>query len=113
MVTRVAGRPRRAERARSRFLRPTHGCGARRGRRASGSGAQVGYVIATTTMRPATDSDADFAAAREAMFTVRDRTHWSNAWWADPVLLGAYPSDGLELFGPEMPKFPANDLETM
>jgi beta-glucosidase len=81
--------------------------------RASVSGAQVGYVIATTTMRPATGTDADVAAARDAMFAVRDRTHWNNAWWADPVLLGAYPSDGLDLFGRDMPNFPAGDLEEM
>jgi beta-glucosidase len=79
--------------------------------RASVTGARVGYVISTTTARPATETDADVAAARAAMFAVKDRTLWNNAWWTDPVLLGAYPPDGLSLFGREMPAFPAADLE--
>ena len=45
-------------------------------------------MIATTTARPATETEADVAAARAAMFAVRDRTLWNNAWWTDPVLLG-------------------------
>jgi beta-glucosidase len=71
--------------------------------------ARVGYVLATQLARPATDSPADLAAAREATFSVRDRTHWNNAWWTDPVLLGRYPEDGLALFGAQMPSFPSSD----
>jgi beta-glucosidase len=81
--------------------------------RATVPAAQVGYVIATPTARPASASEADLAAARAATFAVRDRTHWNNAWWTDPVLLGTYPADGLALFGAEMPSFPSSDLAEM
>jgi beta-glucosidase len=73
------------------------------------AGARIGYVLATQLARPATDSQADLEAARAATFAVRDRTHWNNAWWTDPLLLGKYPEDGLELFGSEMPAFPGSD----
>jgi beta-glucosidase len=76
-------------------------------------GARVGYVLATQLCRPATASAADLEAARAATFAVRDRTHWNNAWWTDPVVLGEYPSDGLELFGADMPRFPSSDLAAM
>jgi beta-glucosidase len=70
---------------------------------------KVGYVLATQLCRPASDSAADLEAARAATFAVIDRTHWNNAWWTDPIVFGQYPTDGLELFGAEMPKFPDSD----
>lgn len=70
---------------------------------------RVGYVLATKLGRPATGSRADLDGARAATFAVRDRTHWNNAWWTDPVVLGNYPEEGLELFGSEMPAFPDSD----
>jgi beta-glucosidase len=74
---------------------------------------RIGYVLATQLGRPATDSQADLEAARAATFAVRDRTHWNNAWWTDPVVLGKYPEDGLELFGSEMPAFPDSDWKDL
>ena len=38
---------------------------------------------------------------------------WNNCWYADPVVLGRYPEDGLQAFGGAVPKFPSSDLETM
>jgi beta-glucosidase len=77
--------------------------------RANAADARVGYVLATQLGRPATTSAADLDAARAATFAVRDRSHWNNAWWTDPVVFGRYPADGLELFGAEMPSFPSSD----
>jgi beta-glucosidase len=79
--------------------------------RASARDARVGYVIAAPITRP--ETEADLPTARQVTFAVRDRTHWNNAWWTDPVLRGAYPEDGLALFGHEMPRFPASDLSDM
>ena len=31
----------------------------------------------------------------------------------DPVYLGEYPEDGLQLFGSDMPKYTAKDMETI
>jgi beta-glucosidase len=77
--------------------------------RASVADARIGYVLATQLARPATESAPDLEAARAATFAVRDRTHWNNSWWTDPLLLGKYPEDGLRLFGTEMPAFPNAD----
>jgi beta-glucosidase len=77
--------------------------------RATVPSSRIGYVLATQLGRPATNSPADLEAARAATFAVRDRTHWNNAWWTDPVVLGKYPEDGLDLFGSEMPAFPDSD----
>jgi beta-glucosidase len=60
---------------------------------------------------PATEGDV--AAAREAMFTVRVKDCWNNTWWMDPVFLGHYPQDGLDLFGRDVPEIRAGDLETI
>jgi beta-glucosidase len=81
--------------------------------RASVPAARIGYVLAAQVTRPATAGAADLEAARAAMFAVRDRSHFNNTWWTDPVLLGEYPRDGLALFGSELPPFPAADLDDM
>jgi beta-glucosidase len=75
--------------------------------------AKIGYVIAAQAKRPATLAAQDVDAARAAMFSVRRRDVWNNAWWTDPVLLGRYPEDGLSLFGADMPKFSPSDLDEM
>ncbi len=45
------------------------------------------------------------------MFAIQRKSHWDNAWWADPVILGQYPEDGVRFYGSEMPKFPSRDME--
>ncbi|MET0386592.1 MAG: GH1 family beta-glucosidase [Polyangiales bacterium] len=81
--------------------------------RASVSGSYIGYVLATQLCRPATNSAADLHAARAATFAVSDRSHWNNAWWTDPVVLGRYPEDGVALFGADMPRFPSSDWDDL
>jgi beta-glucosidase len=86
---------------------------AQRALRSTVPDARIGYVIATAQLaRPqSTTSQADLDAARTMTFSVRDRSHQSNAWWTDPVVLGQYPEDGLRLFGDQMPTFPSADWE--
>ncbi len=74
---------------------------------------KIGYVLATQVSEPATDKPEDIEAARTAIFTVGYRGEWNNTWWMDPVLLGRYPNDGIELAGKDMPKFKATDLDEM
>jgi beta-glucosidase len=75
------------------------------------TGAKIGYVMAAQVTQPATDLPEDIEAARAAMFAVRRKSGWDNTLWADPVLLGNYPEDGLSVFGADMPKFPSSDLD--
>jgi beta-glucosidase len=73
--------------------------------------AIVGYVLATQVTQPASSSAEDIEAAKTAMFAINRRSPWDNAWWADPVILGQYPEDGVRFYGSDMPKFPSRDME--
>ncbi len=75
--------------------------------------APVGYVLATQLSEPATEDAADLAAARAATFAVHDRSQWNNTWWLDPIVRGAYPEDGVQLYGRDMPAILPGDLEQM
>jgi beta-glucosidase len=81
--------------------------------RAHAPGGKVGYVVAAQVTQPASDRPEDIEAARRAIFWVRERHHWNNAWWMDPVLLGAYPEDGLAAYGADVPSWPSSDLDEM
>lgn len=69
-------------------------------------GAPVGVV-----KMPATKNEADVNIARESMFSITGKDCWNNSWFADPMIFGHYPKDGLELFKNEMPKIHDGDME--
>lgn len=72
----------------------------------------IGFAPAGNTFSPETDSEADVEAARKATFTVQDEGWiFNHNWFADPVVLGGYPEQGLKLFGDDAPKFTDADLE--
>ncbi|MBY0307764.1 MAG: family 1 glycosylhydrolase [Phycisphaerales bacterium] len=60
---------------------------------------------------------ADVEAARAATGATLYRDFWTNAWFADPVVFGRYPEDGLRLYGADLPdevRSPApGDMETI
>jgi beta-glucosidase len=62
---------------------------------------------------PATETAADIEVARRETFAIRVQDCFNNTWWADPMILGGYPEDGLELFGADVPQIRAGDMETM
>lgn len=71
--------------------------------RAHGAGHRIGWAPVCVARIPATESPADVAAARAAIFATNERDIWSHAWWADPVNLGRYPADGLAAYGSDAP----------
>lgn len=73
--------------------------------------ARIGIAPMGFPKIPHGDSEADLSAARQAMYSVPGRTHWNLTWWTDPVLLGRYPEDALELFGKDAPRIASGDLE--
>ncbi|MFJ6213920.1 GH1 family beta-glucosidase [Streptomyces sp. NPDC092296] len=73
--------------------------------RAACPGAQVGIVNNLSPIEPASDSDADRAAA------LRADGH-TNRWWLDPIHGRGYPQDMVELYGVDLP-IRAGDLETI
>jgi beta-glucosidase len=81
--------------------------------RANVKDAQIGYVVACNSTRPASDKAEDVEAARYGLHAVTVRHPWMNAWWMDPVLLGSYPEDGLKLYGKDMPAFKSSDFDVM
>jgi len=69
---------------------------------------RIGWAPVGVVTMPETDRPEDIEAARQQMFATGMTSWnalWSNSWWADPVLFGRYPEDGLRLFGDDAPKF--------
>lgn len=73
----------------------------------------VGWAPVCRVEYPATDAPADIEAARRSTLSVTQKDTWSNTWWADPVMLGHYPEDGLKLFGADAPRVAPGDMETI
>jgi beta-glucosidase len=71
----------------------------------------VGAAQASKISIPASDQYNDIEAARQHMFSVREKHVFNNAWFSDPMILGRYPEEGCELFAADMPKVPPEDLE--
>lgn len=81
--------------------------------RASGAGIQayraegkheIGVVFNIEPKYPASDSPEDIAATRRAHA-------YMNEQFADPALLGSYPPELKEIFGPAWPDFPEDDFK--
>ena len=60
---------------------------------------------------PASDQPHDIEAARQHMFSVREKHLFNNAWFSDPMILGHYPEEGVKLFADDMPNNFLEDLE--
>ncbi|MFT3685949.1 MAG: family 1 glycosylhydrolase [Phycisphaerales bacterium] len=83
---------------------------------------KVPYAAPLTSPSPdgrllADPTPADIEAARAATNATLYKDFWTNAWFADPVVFGRYPADGLALYGNEAPpevRSPhAGDMETI
>jgi beta-glucosidase len=71
----------------------------------------IGAAHAVKVSLPASDLPEDIEAARQHMFSVRKKHCFNNSWFADPMILGQYPDDGVELFAADMPKVAAGDMD--
>jgi beta-glucosidase len=69
-----------------------------------GPDAKIGIVIDLIKAEPASDSEADRAAA-ERMHSLEYR------WFADPIFKGEYPADTLALFGKAAPDIQPGDMK--
>lgn len=75
------------------------------------TGSQVGAAQASRVSLPASEQPGDIEAARRHMFAVTGKHVFSNAWFSDPMILGQYPEEGVELFAAHMPQGFSGDLE--
>jgi beta-glucosidase len=60
---------------------------------------------------PVSQQPKDVEAARQHMFSIQEQNVFNNAWFSDPMILGHYPEDGVNLFAADMPEILAGDLE--
>ncbi len=75
---------------------------------------KVGYAPTGTSCYPASESPADIEAARKIMYAcppLSRNVMWSISWWSDPVLLGHYPSDGLQMYKEYLPEITDADMK--
>jgi beta-glucosidase len=89
----------------SHHLNLAHGH-AVRALRATVPNAIVGITEVSMPVYPASDSEADRAAARRY-------DGFANRWYWDPVLKGEYPPDILDRLGPMAPRIEPGDLEVV
>ncbi|MDR1012068.1 MAG: beta-glucosidase [Opitutaceae bacterium] len=73
----------------------------------------VKIAIAQTSREPipADDNPRTIEAARAAYFSCEGKHFWNLSWWADPVVLGRYPEDGLKAYAAEMPRIADGDMK--
>ena len=90
-----------------------HGHAVQRIRVGAKAKPMIGFAPVGVTHIPATDSPADIAAARQAMFSVSRPDLFNNTWWLDPIFRGQYPADGLALYGAAVPKIRNGDMSTI
>ncbi|NNL06268.1 MAG: beta-glucosidase [Gammaproteobacteria bacterium] len=75
------------------------------------NGSVVGAAQASKISLPVSERAEDIEAARQHMFCVRKKHVFNNAWFSDPMILGHYPEEGVELFAGDMPEHVAADME--
>lgn len=74
---------------------------------------KIGYAPTCSAHYPSTDSPEDIEATRKAMFNspeISKTVMWNVSWWSDPVILGKYPEDGLQLYRDYLPEITEEDM---
>ncbi len=67
---------------------------------------EVGMAPTGSVFIPQNDSKEAVEEARKKSFSInRDTYSLSNAWWADPIMLGRFPEEAKEIFGDDLPVF--------
>ncbi len=89
----------------------SHGQSVRAIRAGSKQPCQIGWAPCALMKLPRSDKPEELELARRASFSVVNKDLWNNAWFYDPILKGAYPADGMALFGADMPRIGPKDME--
>ena len=90
-----------------------HGKAVQNIRQYSKTPCKIGIAPNPGIYYPQTDSREDVEAAKKMMFGCMDDSLWLNTWWLDPVFLGSYPEDGLNMFRKWLPPVGQDDLKTI
>lgn len=73
----------------------------------------VGASQAGRFFIPDSGQEADIEAARRRNFAVLEKDYFNNSWFSDPMVLGSYPEDAVELYAADMPAIQSGDLNTI
>lgn len=71
----------------------------------------VGAAPVGVVFMPQDNTAQNIEIARKKMFSVENFDVWNNCWFADPMVLGEYPKDGLKMFEEFMPEIKTGDLK--
>ena len=92
-----------------------HGAAVIAMRKAAKRPIKIGFAPTCSAHFPKTESPEDIEAARKQYFAScsleESNIMWSVAWWSDPIILGRYPEDGLELYKDYLPEITREDME--
>jgi len=88
-----------------------HGAAVRALRANAPLAVRIGAAPVGVVRIPHTESAADLEAARMGTFAITEDTFWNNTWYADPMVLGSYPEDGLRIWGSHLPPGWESDME--
>lgn len=91
-----------------------HGMAVVKMRKAAKSDIKIGYAPTCSAHYPATEKPEDIEAARKILFkcpSINENFMWNVSWWSDPVVLGKYPDDGLELYKEYLPNITDEDMK--
>ena len=73
---------------------------------------KIGYAPTGTVCYPAVETPENIEAARRKTFDCSPlkNSMWNISWWSDPVILGCYPEDGLEMYKEYLPEITEEDI---
>ena len=75
---------------------------------------KVGYAPTCTVAVPVTDDPKDVEAARKKYFAMEynpGNWAWNVSWFSDPVILGHYPEQGMEVYKDYLPEITDEDMK--
>lgn len=75
---------------------------------------KIGYAPTGPVFYPASEDPADIEAARKKMFECRPLSRgiiWTVSWLSDPIMLGKYPEDGLQMYKEYLPEITEEDMK--
>ncbi|MCU0316100.1 MAG: GH1 family beta-glucosidase [Fimbriimonadaceae bacterium] len=76
--------------------------------------ATVSYAPVGTAYRPASESEADINAARQATWSINEHNlSWCPSLFIDPVLKGEWPEDARAVLGEDDPRVTDDELKIM
>ncbi len=91
-----------------------HGAAVIAMREAAKQDIKIGYAPTCSAHFPVSEDEKDIDAARKFFFDcppISENVMWNVTWWSDPVILGEYPKDGLELYKDYLPEITEEDMK--